>query len=43
MGSEEFATALGSVDFDQVVAGAEAVGAFAALIAAVGAFAALLV
>ncbi|WP_278249730.1 hypothetical protein [Rhodococcus sp. ABRD24] len=43
MGSQEIGTAIGSVDFDQVVAGAEAVGAFAALIAALGAFAALVV
>ncbi|CAM2852820.1 hypothetical protein RHDE110596_04010 [Prescottella defluvii] len=43
MGSEEIGTLIGSVDFDQVVAGAEAIGAFAALIAAVGAFAALVI
>ncbi|WP_277751658.1 hypothetical protein [Prescottella subtropica] len=42
MGSEDFAAAAGSVDFDQLIAGAEAVGAFAGLVAAVGAFAALL-
>lgn len=43
MGSEDIATAMGSVNFDQLVAGAEAVGALAGLIAALGTFAALFV